>query len=129
MKKHLLIILGLSVLPIAAFAEPAQEIEHPAMCKMRTEHLAKELGLNDEQKTKLETIFATQKEKSKALHEETNANIKAILTPEQQTKFDQLQEQRKEMRKKRVKEFMEKKSTSNVTPSNTEKSSSAPSKQ
>jgi periplasmic protein CpxP/Spy len=105
-----LIVLALSLcLPIAALAEAGHEMESPAMCKMRTEHLAKELGLNDEQKTKVEAIFAAQKEKIKALHEETDASIKAILTPEQQTKFDALQAQRKQMRQERMKEHLGKK--------------------
>jgi len=105
-----LIVLALSLfLPIAVFAEEANDMEAPAMCKKRTEHLTKQLGLNDEQKTKVEAILTTQHEKIKALHEETDASIKAILTPEQQTKFDQLQQQRKQMRQEKIKEHLGKK--------------------
>lgn len=65
------------------------------------ETLTDELALTAEQQTKIDEIFETKKEQHKASRKEhrekmqeemskTHAEIKAILTPEQQTKFDEL---------------------------------------
>jgi hypothetical protein len=68
----------------------------------RVEHLTKELGLNSEQQVKVEAIFDIQKEKMKAIHEETNASLKAVFTPEQMSKFEAMQKKRQQARKKRI---------------------------
>jgi Spy/CpxP family protein refolding chaperone len=86
-------------MPLTAVAE--MNCPHGGDMGQRAEHLTKELGLNPEQKTKVEAIFEAQKEKSKALHEETHASLKAIFTPEQLTKFEAMQAKHQEMRKER----------------------------
>jgi Spy/CpxP family protein refolding chaperone len=100
MKKLLIgLLLALSVLPLTAFAEPDMDNN---MAEKRVERMTKTLDLNAEQKTKIEAIFKAQREKFKALQDETHASIKAVLTPEQATKFDAQQEKRQEMRKERI---------------------------
>jgi len=99
MKKLLIgLLLAFCVLPLTAFAEPDMD----NMAEKRVERMTKTLDLNAEQKTKIEAIFKAQREKFKALQDETHASIKAVLTPEQATKFDAQQEKRQEMRKERI---------------------------
>jgi protein CpxP len=69
--------------------------------KHRIERLTKELGLTDEQKTKMEAIFKEQHEKFKALREETHNKLGTVLSPEQMAKMDELKKQRQEHRKQR----------------------------
>lgn len=111
-------LIGL-ILALCFSVTALAEAEMDTMANKRAEHLTKELGLNTEQKVKVEAIFATQKEKFKALHEETNASLKAVLTPEQQTKFDALKEQRQKVRQERRKAHADKKQNipaASVTP-------------
>jgi Spy/CpxP family protein refolding chaperone len=70
----------------------------------RVEHMKQELGLNDQQVQQITAIFAAQKTKMEAAmkadsthrqdwradHEQVEAQIKAVLTPEQQTKWQQM---------------------------------------
>ena len=91
------LLLALSV-PLTAMAAPDMD----AVTGKRVEHLTKTLSLNNEQKTKIEAIFNEQQQKFKALKDETHASVKAVLTPEQATKFDVMQEKRQEMRKERI---------------------------
>jgi Spy/CpxP family protein refolding chaperone len=68
--------------------------------------MTKELNLTPEQKEKIEAIMKAKAEKNKAEMEKmresmkaemdaTTAQIKEVLTPEQQVKFDKLQEEKK----------------------------------
>lgn len=61
--------------------------------------MTKELGLNETQRTKVETILNTEKKKVEAvfaeerkklqsIQEETRSNLKAVLTPEQMGKLE-----------------------------------------
>lgn len=68
----------------------------------RVEHMAIQLQLSDTQKTQVETIFNNSTRQREALREamqklrqSTNDDIRAILTPEQQQKFDQMKQQKK----------------------------------
>jgi len=74
------------------------------------EHLTKELGLTDDQKTKVQPIIDQAKPQMKAIHEEamlkmhalmesTGAQIRPMLTPEQQVKFDAMKKAHEDMRK------------------------------
>lgn len=90
---------------------PAPEMQAPKgdMHKMRAEKLAKELGLNDEQRKKAEEIRKADFEKMKPLMEEMKAlrekmdnmrqenmkSFEAILTPEQLAKFKQIVDEHK----------------------------------
>ncbi len=75
----------------------------------RVEHMKQELGLNDQQVQQITAIFAAQKTKMEAAmkadsgrrqdwradHEQSfEAQIKAVLTPEQQTKWQQMMQER-----------------------------------
>ena len=74
--------------------------------KARMDKLTQELGLSADVKTKFDAIMKDQAEQMKALspeerktqgkaiREATNDKIKAILTPEQFTKFQELQKNR-----------------------------------
>jgi periplasmic protein CpxP/Spy len=74
------------------------------------EHLSKELNLTDDQKTKVQPIIDQTKpqmaaihreamEKMHALLENAGAQIRPLLTPEQQQKFDAMKKAHDDMRK------------------------------
>jgi periplasmic protein CpxP/Spy len=74
------------------------------------DHLTKELGLTDEQKAKVQPIIDQTKPQMKAIHEEamqkmhalmesTGAQIRPMLTPQQQQKFDAMKKAHEDMRK------------------------------
>jgi Spy/CpxP family protein refolding chaperone len=74
------------------------------------DHLSKDLGLTDDQKTKVQPIIDQAKPQMKAIHEEamqkmhalmesTGAQIRPMLTPEQQQKFDAMKKAHEDMRK------------------------------
>ncbi|MEN3370683.1 MAG: motif family protein [Verrucomicrobiota bacterium] len=76
------------------------------------EHMTKNLALTPEQQAKIQPILdqakpqviAARQEamgKMKAIRDATRAQIRAVLTPEQQQKFDALQKAREDMRKAR----------------------------
>ncbi len=54
------------------------------------ERMAEELDLTPAQKTKIKAIFDQEREQMHAIHEKTQANIAALLTPAQNAKFDQM---------------------------------------
>lgn len=67
----------------------------------KVEHLDSKLDLTDEQKSRVESIIESKHQQAKAIFEEsrpkmealkksTDTEIRAILTPEQQAKFDKL---------------------------------------
>lgn len=83
----------------------------------RIAHLKEALGLTPEQETKIRDIFKTEGEKMRAQHEANKGNkpapeelrakrqevrkrmeasIKAVLTPEQQTKLEAMRKERKD---------------------------------
>jgi Spy/CpxP family protein refolding chaperone len=98
MTKKLIGLMLLLTLPLTAVAE----MDAPPDSHKRVEHLTKELSLTSEQQVKVEAIFDTQKEKMKAAHEEAQAGLKAVLTPEQLTKFEAMQEKHQEMRREKM---------------------------
>ena len=74
------------------------------------EHLSKDLNLSDDQKTKVQPIIDQTKpqiaaihkeamEKMHALLESAGAQIRPLLTPEQQQKFDAMKKAHEDMRK------------------------------
>lgn len=69
------------------------------------ERMAKEFGLSDDQKArvesifndekqKVESIFNEQQEKLKAVQEETRTRLQEVLTPEQMAKLEKKTQQR-----------------------------------
>ena len=74
------------------------------------DHLSKDLNLTDDQKAKVQPIIDQTKpqlaaihkeamEKMHALLESTGAQIRPLLTPEQQQKFDAMKKAHEDMRK------------------------------
>lgn len=77
----------------------------------KADKMAKELGLNADQKAKVEQLFATRQQESaalktkfgtdkkaghaemKAAHDRYEAQLKTILTPEQYAKFDKMKDE------------------------------------
>lgn len=101
------LILGLLSLPLASRgAENAPPPDRAAQMAKHLQHLAKDLGLTDQQKTQIGDILRKEadqltalrddesmarREKFKAMRkirEEGRQQIRALLTPEQQAKFD-----------------------------------------
>jgi periplasmic protein CpxP/Spy len=89
--KKLLLLTTLS-LPISALAMDS----HPMPPHHRADQLAKDLGLSEEQKTKLDEIFKQQHEKFRAVHEESHALIKQVLSPEQLSKWENMKSPHKQ---------------------------------
>ena len=93
---------------------PAQKADHKAA------KMAKELGLNADQENKVEQILLAENTEMKALHDQAagshgmspamktarakyDGQLKAVLTPEQFARFDQLRdEQRDNLRERRA---------------------------
>jgi len=65
----------------------------------RVERLSSELSLSADQETKIRSIFEEQKEKMKALREETRKKVASVLTADQKTKFEGLREKHREKSK------------------------------
>ncbi|MEY2519740.1 MAG: motif family protein [Verrucomicrobiota bacterium] len=74
------------------------------------EHLSKDLNLTDDQKAKVQPIVDQMKPQMKAIHEEAmqkmhallegaGAQIRPLLTPQQQGKFDAMKKAHEDMRK------------------------------
>jgi len=80
------------------------------------DRFSQKLGLNEEQKRKAAAIFDAKQPKMAALHaevkpkfdvlrKEAQAEIRAILNPEQQKKFDEMTAQKEKRREERAKYF------------------------
>ena len=94
MNKKLIGVLLILSFPLSAIAMQSQQGDSGSIDKgQRIERMTKELGLNEEQKAKVESIFNDQKEKFKAIREETRTRLQGILTQEQMTKFDEMHQQ------------------------------------
>jgi Spy/CpxP family protein refolding chaperone len=74
------------------------------------DHLSKDLNLTDDQKTKVQPIIDQAKPQMAAIHKEAmekmhallesaGAQIRPLLTPEQQVKFDAMKKAHDDMRK------------------------------
>ncbi|MGB3919289.1 hypothetical protein J9253_09310 [Thiothrix litoralis] len=63
------------------------------------------LGLSDTQAAQVDSIMQDQQARMKALHEETNQRIQALLNPEQAAKFQQMEQQRGERKGNRMERF------------------------
>jgi Spy/CpxP family protein refolding chaperone len=74
------------------------------------DHLSKDLNLTDEQKTTVQPIIDQVKPQMKAIHDEAmqkkqallesaGSQIRPLLTPEQQQKFDAMKKAHEDMRK------------------------------
>ena len=83
---------------------------HHKMMKNPLEHLSKDLELTDDQKAKVQPIIDQAKPQIEAIHKEamekthaimenTGAQIRPLLTPQQQQKYDAMKKAHEEMRK------------------------------
>jgi Spy/CpxP family protein refolding chaperone len=83
---------------------------HHMMMGNPLDHLSKDLNLTDDQKTKVQPIIDQAKPQMAAIHKEAmekmhallesaGAQIRPLLTPEQQVKFDAMQKAHDDMRK------------------------------
>ncbi len=90
--------------------------KHGSMRQHMLEKFSKELHLTADQKTKVAAIFeakhpemaALQEEmrpKFEALRQSTQAEVRKVLNPDQQKKFDEMNAERKERWKERAKFF------------------------
>lgn len=96
MRTVIALVLG-AIIAIPVLAMPPGNGEH--MLKGLTRHL----DLTEEQQAQAQAIFEAKKPKMEALREqmqalrdETDSEIKAILTPEQATEFEAMKAKRKE---------------------------------
>lgn len=89
---------------------PKHHGPHEHMMGNPLEHLSKDLNLTDDQKTKVQPIVDQMKPQMKAIHEEAmkkmqalmesaGAQIRPLLTPEQQVKFDAMKKAHEDMKK------------------------------
>jgi periplasmic protein CpxP/Spy len=125
--KKLMIVAVLASMTLAAQAQEKEKRTPQECAKARTEHMTKELALSPEQQAKVEAInlkYADQveamrsereaertakREAAKAMHDAHDAEMKAVLTADQYTKWvakkqeakAKHMEKRKQMREER----------------------------
>ena len=98
----------------AATTKPAQS--EPERRARRVEQLTRELSLSDDQRQQLDTLLSQLHSQTKDIHEQTDAQlnearqrcrnqIRAILTPEQEPKFDEFLKHIDEERKRNPQAF------------------------
>lgn len=87
------------ILFFTASATHAQKNNAPADGRDAINRMTKELGLNETQRSKVETIlnaekmkveavFNEERKKLQSIQEETRSSLKAVLTPEQMEKLE-----------------------------------------
>lgn len=125
--KKLMIIAVLAGLSVATQAQDKARKSPEERAKMRTEHMAKELELTPEQKAKVEAINLKYADKAtelrkereaertearkegKAMHDAHDAEMKAVLTPDQYTRWQAKKEAMKKRHMEHRKEMRQKK--------------------
>ena len=86
----------LVALTLTALLVPGISMANPGDHHERMlEHMDKELSLTDEQRDQVEQVFEEQREKFKALRDETHTRLGAILNDEQRAKMEQMHAERK----------------------------------
>ena len=96
MNKTLIAVALSLAIPTAIAAGLAAAGEYGPPRGPKLERMTQVLGLSDEQRTQIESVFETQGEKRQALREETRTLIRAILDEEQQAKMAEMRQSRKE---------------------------------
>lgn len=103
--KRLTTILAISILGMAAaFANaPSGQMEdrHTQRMEKRAAKMTEKLGLSESQQNQMKDIIKRHMEERKAMRDKHQADIKAILSPDQQAKFDQYREERRKKFKQR----------------------------
>jgi|LAHU01.1.fsa_nt_gb protein CpxP len=101
MNKKILFLSIAITLPLTAFAVPGEGHVDGAHPHGRgIEQLSKALELTQDQQSRLQGIFNQQHEKILALHTESLAAIKQVLTTEQLAKWEELKHHHGEAHKK-----------------------------
>ncbi|MGJ0429888.1 hypothetical protein [Methylobacter sp.] len=101
MNKKILFLSLAMTLPVTALAVPGQgHAESWHHHGHGVEQLSKALELTKDQQAKLEGIFSQQREKIQALHDESQAAIKQVLTTQQLARWEELQQHHGEQRHK-----------------------------
>ncbi|MDV6345796.1 hypothetical protein [Nitrosomonas sp. Is37] len=80
------------IFPLTLAAHSGGEGDHEQYRAKKIEWLNKELTLSEDQKVKIEALFKEQGEKRKVIREETQSRLKTILTPEQNTKLQEMKQ-------------------------------------
>lgn len=100
----------LLALVLITFLVPGISIANPGGHHERMiEHMDKELGLTDEQRNQVETVFDEQRTKFQALRDETETKLDAILNAEQKAKMKQMKAERKARWEKKREEWQKQK--------------------
>ena len=101
-----LMVAGMFGMALAASPVSAHEHGDKKDPGKSLEMLTKKLKLTDEQRGQVDQIMQDYHSKMEALHEQIEAlhnekheKIKAVLTPEQQAKFDEMQDKMKDHKK------------------------------
>lgn len=97
----------MSALSGSVRADEAKRPPMPTTPGHHMERMEKVLNLTPEQETKVREIQKAMVEKVKAMREDTDSQIRAILTDEQKTKFDNWKKERMEHRQDRREEWRE----------------------
>jgi Spy/CpxP family protein refolding chaperone len=93
MKK--VIIIAALLLAGTTFAQGPEGRDPKEIAAKRAERMATELGLNAEQRTRLEAIFLYEAEQMKAIREKHEAEMRSVLTPEQYAAWEQKRAEKK----------------------------------
>ncbi|GAB2701841.1 hypothetical protein GCM10027037_29100 [Mucilaginibacter koreensis] len=128
MKKLFLMLALIAGLGFAANAQTKTPLTPQQKADRATKSLKKQLNLTDEQAKKIDAIYVTRAteldslkaqaghkgngKKKKAIAEDTQAQINAVLTPTQQQQFAQIKEMKKQ--KMQANRKMKKDSTANM---------------
>jgi Spy/CpxP family protein refolding chaperone len=90
MKKRVVaLLLGAALVPAAVIASGEHRMEH------RLERMAEHLQLNTQQQAEVKKIFETQRDKQRALRQETRGMIQAVLSDEQRATLARHREERR----------------------------------
>ena len=124
MKKTLM--AGLFALTTAAasvaLAMPGMDGDMRKHHDRHMERIATELELTAEQQEQLRTVHEEHFEKMKALHEDKQERVEAILTAEQRQKMQELHEEKREKMKKHMEQRKERNSDKRDATSTTDAS-------
>lgn len=92
MKKLFLVAIIAAVTSTSAFAQEGGESRQGGRRNDEGAKWMKELNLTSEQSQKMDLLNADFRTKQQALHEQHRADVKAILTAQQQAKMDELRQ-------------------------------------
>lgn len=110
MNRKLIGIVLVLAFPLTVAANPGEhKYDHEQYQARKIERLSKELSLTDDQKSKLETLFKQEGEKFRTIYEETQSQLKTILTPEQYSKLQELKQRRQEQWREKHQQKMQEK--------------------